>query len=69
MPPEQEVRKHEKELQKGHIDPHPEEVSPDSTTHQVFHEKGVPEAEEDVDMMAGIRGDLVRCQGFSCNIV
>ena len=50
----------EKEVQKEELVPHPEEVTSTSTVHQVFHEKGVQEEEEDIDMLAGVKSDLVR---------
>ena len=52
--------KHEKELRGKKLKPHPERVSETSTVHPVFSEVGVPEEEQDVDMMAGLRSDLVR---------
>ncbi|KAI4169348.1 MAG: hypothetical protein LQ343_005741 [Gyalolechia ehrenbergii] len=52
-------KKHEKEVANEELEHHPEEVSTTSSVHQVFHEKGVPDEEKDVDMLAGIYGDLV----------
>lgn len=52
-------KKHEEDIGKKHLKPHPEEVSVDSSVHQVFHEKGVPDAEQDEDMLAGVYSDLV----------
>lgn len=54
--------KHEKELGKEHMEPHPEEVSATSSVHEVFHEKGVDEGEKDEDMLAGVKEDLVGSQ-------
>lgn len=51
-------KKHEKEVAKQELEHHPEEVSSVSTVHQVFHEKGTPDTEKDVDMLAGVYGDL-----------
>ncbi|KAL8946217.1 MAG: hypothetical protein Q9183_007934, partial [Haloplaca sp. 2 TL-2023] len=51
--------KHEKQLRKKELTPHPEEVSEDSSVHQIFHEKGVPDAEkDDEDMLAGVYSDV-----------
>ena len=41
------------------IEPHPEEVSVNSSVHQIFAEKGVEEAEKDEDMLAGVKADFV----------
>ncbi|KAL8719672.1 MAG: hypothetical protein Q9225_003347 [Loekoesia sp. 1 TL-2023] len=51
-------KKHEQQVAKDELEPHPEEVGPTSSVHQVFHEKGVPEEEQDVDMLAGVYSDL-----------
>lgn len=53
-------KKHEKDVAKGELEPHPEEVSLASSVHQVFQEKGVPETEKDEDMLAGVYSDFVR---------
>ncbi|KAL8657724.1 MAG: hypothetical protein Q9226_001623 [Calogaya cf. arnoldii] len=50
--------KHEKAIAKGELEPHPEEVTLNSSVHQVFQEKGVPETEEDEDMLAGVYSDI-----------
>ncbi|KAL8948287.1 MAG: hypothetical protein Q9183_007700, partial [Haloplaca sp. 2 TL-2023] len=51
--------KREKQLRKKQLTPHPEEVSEDSSVHQIFHEKGVPDAEkDDEDMLAGVYSDV-----------
>ena len=39
---------------------HPERVSAESTTHPVTHEIVEEGEEEDIDMMAGVKSDLVR---------
>ena len=39
--------------------PNPEEVSPTSSVHQVFHEQGVEDQEKDEDMLAGVKADIV----------
>ncbi|KAL8829902.1 MAG: hypothetical protein Q9191_001745 [Dirinaria sp. TL-2023a] len=49
--------KHEKEVAKEHLEPHPDQVSSVSSVHQVFHEQGVKEPEKDEDMLAGIKSD------------
>ncbi|KAL8692670.1 MAG: hypothetical protein Q9218_002343 [Villophora microphyllina] len=51
-------KKHEEAVAKGKLEPHPEEVSEESSVHQVFHEKGVPDTEKDEDMLAGVYSDL-----------
>lgn len=52
-------RKHEEVVEREKIEAHPEEVSVDSSVHQVFHEKGVEEPEKDEDMLAGVKADIV----------
>lgn len=52
--------KHEKDVGKTELEQHPEEVSMESSVHQVFQEKGVPETEKDEDMLAGVYSDIVR---------
>lgn len=52
--------KHEKEVAKHKISPHPELVSSGSSSHPVFGEVGAQEQPDDTDMMAGIRSDMVR---------
>lgn len=49
---------------------HPERVSSESTTHPPFHEIVDNNAEKEVDMMAGIRHDLVRQyrSSIACNL-
>lgn len=42
------------------LEPHPEEVSNVSSVHQVFHEKGEEDPEPDIDMLAGVKSDIVR---------
>lgn len=49
----------EKELGQRKLMPNPEEVSPSSSVHQVFHEKGVEDQEKDEDMLAGVKADIV----------
>ena len=51
--------KEEKKLAKSEIEPNPEEVSELSSVRQVFHEEGVEDKERDVDMLAGVKSDLV----------
>ena len=50
-------------MAKKKIEPHPEEVSVDSSVHQVFHEKGTNDEEEDVEMLAGVWSDIVSNPG------
>lgn len=52
--------KYEEEVARAELQPHPEEVSEDSSVHQVFHEKNVPDPDKDEDMLAGVYSDLVR---------
>ena len=52
--------KHERQVGKSPLEPHPEEVSTLSSVHQVFHEQGVAEEDKGEDMLAGVKGDLVR---------
>ncbi|MCJ1463975.1 hypothetical protein MMC07_002585 [Pseudocyphellaria aurata] len=51
-------QKAEEKIANKVIQPHPEEVTVDSTVHQVFHEKGTPDEEEDVEMLAGVWSDI-----------
>ncbi|KAL8728079.1 MAG: hypothetical protein Q9181_005468 [Wetmoreana brouardii] len=51
-------KQHEAAVAKDELNPHPEEVSEESSVHQVFHEKGVPEEAKDEDMLAGVYQDL-----------
>ncbi|KAL9029301.1 MAG: hypothetical protein Q9196_002441 [Gyalolechia fulgens] len=51
-------KKHEEEVAKRVLKQHPDEVSTTSSVHQIFHEKGVPDEEKDIDMLAGVYGDL-----------
>ena len=46
-------------MEEEKLESHPEEVSVSSSIHQVFHEKGVEDAEKDEDMLAGVKSDLV----------
>ena len=52
-------RKEESILGKQKLESHPEEVSELSTVHQIFHEKTEKEEEPDIDMLAGIKSDMV----------
>ena len=55
--------KHEAEISQRVMRAHPERVSSESTTHPLFHEVvDAPDLPEP-DMMAGIKGDLVRADG------
>lgn len=58
-------KKHEEVLEHEKIEPHPDEVSVNSSVHQVFSEKGVEEAEKDEDMLAGVKADFVSFFLFS----
>ncbi|KAL8798807.1 MAG: hypothetical protein Q9182_006379 [Xanthomendoza sp. 2 TL-2023] len=51
-------RKHEKAVARDELEQHPEDVSMESSVHQVFEEKGVPDTEPDVDMLAGVYSDI-----------
>ena len=53
-------KKHEEAVEHEQLPQHPEEVSSTSSVHEIFHEKGVEEAEKDEDMLAGVKADLVR---------
>ena len=52
-------KKHEEAVEHEIIEAHPEEVTASSSVHQVFQEKGVEEAEQDEDMLAGVKADFV----------
>lgn len=58
-PIDQADHKAEEKVANEVIQPHPEEVSIDSSVHQIFHEKATPEEEEDVEMLAGVYSDIV----------
>lgn len=51
--------RHEQEVAKAKLKADPSIVSSTSSTHAVFSEVATPEEEKDVDMMAGVKGDLV----------
>ena len=57
-------KKHEEEVEHETLESHPEEVSTNSSVHQLFHEKGVEEGEKDEDMLAGVKADLVGYVGI-----
>jgi hypothetical protein len=46
--------------------PTPETVSTTSTIHPIMSEHGAPTPEPDVDMMKGVRSDMVRCIPQNC---
>lgn len=54
-----DIKKAEKALGEQKIDATPESVSAVSSIHSVNSELGQADHEQDVDMMAGIRGDFV----------
>ncbi|KAL8950023.1 MAG: hypothetical protein Q9222_003917 [Ikaeria aurantiellina] len=58
MPYDHIDKKHEKAIAKDELEPHPEEVSEESTVHQVFEEKGLPREEKEEDMLAGVWSDV-----------
>jgi len=61
--------KHEKEVGKKPLEAHPDEVSTVSSVHQIFEEKGVEEdADKGEDMLAGVKGDLVRTKSSSVGV-
>ena len=52
--------KHEQEIAHRTLQAHPDEVSMNSSVHQLFHEKGEQIKEEsEPDMLAGVWSDLV----------
>ncbi|KAL9119620.1 MAG: hypothetical protein Q9187_003826 [Circinaria calcarea] len=53
-------KRKEEGVAKMHIEPHPEAVSVDSTVRHVMREEGVEDQERDIDMLAGVKSDLVR---------
>lgn len=58
--PDKKELQHEKSVSKEELEPHPEEVSTDSSVHHLFREQGTAEVEKDEDMLAGVYSDLVR---------
>lgn len=54
-------KKHEKDVGKQHLEAEPDIVSTTSSVHSVFSEVATPEPERDIDMMAGVKSDLVSC--------
>lgn len=52
-------KKHEEKIAKKGLEPHPDEVSAGSSVRHVMGEEGVEEKERDVDMLAGVKADLV----------
>ncbi|KAI4201517.1 MAG: hypothetical protein LQ346_002153 [Caloplaca aetnensis] len=56
--PDKKELQHEKAVAKEELVPHPEEVSTDSSVHQLFHEKGTGDQEQEEDMLAGVYSDL-----------
>lgn len=58
--PDKKELQHERSVAKEELEPHPEEVSIDSSVHQLFHEQGTPDVEKEEDMLAGVYQDLVR---------
>lgn len=52
-------KKHEESVASKKMESHPEAVSTSSSTHQIMHEHQTPDPEREVDMMKGIRGDMV----------
>ncbi|KAI4117695.1 MAG: hypothetical protein LQ345_002119 [Seirophora villosa] len=56
--PDKKELQHEKTVSKEELEPHPEEVSSESSVHQIFHEKGTPDEEKEEDMLAGVYSDL-----------
>ena len=58
--PDEIDKKREEKLAHSEIEPHPEAVSADSSVRHVFREEGTEEPEKDIDMLAGVKSDLVR---------
>ena len=56
-----EAREHEAVLAKERLPAYPALVSTESSMHPINSEIDTEEPEKDVDMMAGIRSDFVRC--------
>ena len=52
-------KKSEAKVAKFELEHHPEIVSAESSVHPVFHEVGVEDQEKDIDMLAGVKSDLV----------
>jgi len=52
-------KKHEGKVAKKPLEPHPDDVSPASSVRHVLGEEGVEDKEKDVDMLAGVKADLV----------
>lgn len=52
-------QKREEKLAKSEIDVDPKNVSSDSSVRHVFGEEGVEEEEDQTDMLAGVKQDLV----------
>ena len=59
-------KKHEEAVEREKLERHPDEVSPTSSVHQIFHEQGVEDPEPETDMLAGIKQDLVGHSTSSC---
>lgn len=59
----------EKEVGQRKLVANPEEVSPTSSVHEVFHEKGVEEQEKDEDMLAGVKADIVSLSYICLGII
>ena len=51
--------KGEQKVANTEITPHPDEVSTESSVRHVLSEEGVEEEEKDIDMLAGVKSDLV----------
>ena len=52
-------KKGEQKVAETKIEQHPEEVSAESSVRHVLHEEGVEEKERDIDMLAGVKSDMV----------
>lgn len=53
-------KRQEEGIAKMPLEQHPEAVSVDSTVRHVMREEGVENQERDIDMLAGVKSDLVR---------
>ncbi|KAL9128312.1 MAG: hypothetical protein Q9217_002990 [Psora testacea] len=62
-------KKHEDAAAREKIEPQPEAVSSTSSVHQVFHEQGVEDPEQEADVLAGVKEDLVGNSVINCRTI